>query len=460
MSQAAVRVLAQRVAPKIRGELFINLCRTFAARGVAALGTVLLGLVLGRLYGAQGVGIFALAQSVIFGAGIIACYGLNGSLMRYVSQDVASPNIMQYLRWAVLRALLLSVLFGTAIALLRSPIAAAFDAPQLAPMLLGIALATPAFTLSFVAAGFLKGIGMPARASLQENGSISLWAAVAIGVVAWIDPSRSLTLASWAFCFAAWLVCGQGVFHSLRWLWRHPSVSRAEGPDATTLPSRGAFFSTAQSFIMLNLSMFLQQVVGMFIAGALLAHSDLGLFKSAERVGMIISFILLVINAVFPPRFSRLFHEGKHGALSRLGRQSSLVATAMALPPALLCLLFPEWVLGWFGPEFHAAANLLRIIVIGHLVNVATGSVAFLLTMTGREKLMRNISLTCSAIGVLGFLVLIPFWGAIGAAIALTLVISLQNIVAAIVVWKEMGIVMLPIPLSTPGQSRRTKEIT
>ncbi|WP_164999652.1 hypothetical protein [Salinicola tamaricis] len=40
----------------LRGELVVNLCRTFAARGVAALGTVMLGVVLGRLYGAQGWG--------------------------------------------------------------------------------------------------------------------------------------------------------------------------------------------------------------------------------------------------------------------------------------------------------------------------------------------------------------------------------------------------------------------
>lgn len=437
----------RRVASRLRGDLFLSLCRTFAARGIAALGTIFLGVVLGRLYGPQGVGVFALAQSVIFGAGIIACYGLNGALMRYVSQDNDSPDIMRYLRWAMLRSIGLSLLLGALVGTLRHPIASVFDSPDLAGLLVAIALAIPAFTLSFVLSGFLKGVGMPARASLQENGSISLWAAICTVVFVAVDDSRSISQAGWGFCLAAWLVCAQGGFHTWRWLYRHPHVRRAGRADRAAPPSKGAFFSTAQSFIMLNMSMFLQQVLGMLIAGALLSHSDLGLFKSAERVGMIISFILLVINAVFPPRFAKLFHQGKHAALERLARQSSLVATTMALPAAILCFVFPEWVLGWFGAEFHQAANLLRIIVIGHLINVATGSVAFLLTMTGREKLMRNITLICSGLGVLAFLLLIPLFGALGAAMSLALVLALQNIVAALFVWKEMRIVMLPIRL-------------
>lgn len=438
---------SSRLLARLRGELFINLCRTFAARGIAALGTIFLGIVLGRLYGAQGVGVFALAQSVIFGAGIIACYGLNGSLMRYVSQDNDSPNILCYLRWALRRAGGLSLVFGAVIGGLHQVIAEMFESAELSPLLISIAVATPAFTLSFVLAGFLKGVNMPARASLQENGSISLLAAVCILGAVIAGDARSLPQAGWAFCIAAWLVCAQGALQAGLWLYRHPRVRDSNTVDPSTLPSRSEFFSTAQSFIVLNLSMFLQQVVAMLIAGALLSHGDLGLFKSAERVGMVISFILLVINAVFPPRFARLFHQGRHEELGRLAQQSSLVAAAMATPAAIVCLVFPEWVLGWFGEEFRQAANLLRIIVIGHLFNVMFGSVGFLLTMTGREKVMRNISLVCSALGLLAFLVLIPMLGAVGAALSLAMVLMLQNFVAAIFVWRRMGIVMLPIPL-------------
>ncbi|WP_251976375.1 lipopolysaccharide biosynthesis protein [Salinicola avicenniae] len=428
---------------RFRGELFLSLCRTFVARGIAALGTLMLGIVLGRLYGAAGVGVFALAQSVILGAGIIARFGLNGTLMRYVSQDAASPNIPVYLRWSLYRAGGLSLAVALLIGLCRMPLARFFDSPDLAPVLVGIAVAVPAFTLSFVLAGFLKGIGMPARASLQENGAISLLAAGCILAMVLATGSRSLVLAGWGFCLAAWLVGLQGALQSGWWLRRHPEVMNGK-PDGE-LPTRGEYFATAHSFIVLNLSQFLQQVLGVLIAGALLTHGDLGLFKSAERVAMVISFILLVINAVFPPRFARLFHQGKHPQLKQLAQRSSLAATVLALPPAAVCFVFPEWVLGWFGDEFRQAADLLRIIAVGQLINVMTGAVGFLLTMTGREKLMRNITLICSTLGTASFFVLIPVFGATGAALSLMLVLVLQNVVAAFFVWKKMGIVMLPM---------------
>ncbi|KAA0017930.1 oligosaccharide flippase family protein [Salinicola corii] len=431
---------------RFRGELFLSLCKTFVARGIAALGTLFLGLVLGRLYGADGVGVFALAQSVILGAGIIARFGLNGTLMRYVSQDNDSPNIPVYLRWSVVRSGGLSITIGVLVWLSRDWVAIFFGSLALADVLASIALAIPAFTLSFVLAGFLKGVGMPARASLQENGSISLLAAACILALFWTTESHSLSQAGWGFCLAAWLVGGQGAIQTWLWLRRHPLVTSV-GADESTLPSRETYFSTAHSFIVLNVSQFLQQVLSVMIAGALLSHADLGLFKSAERVALMISFILLVINAVFPPRFARLFHQGKHTQLKRLAQQSSMVATVLALPPAAICFLFPEWVLGWFGDEFRQAANLLRIIAIGQLINVTTGAVGFLLTMTGREKVMRNISLACSTLGTVSFFVLIPVFGATGAALSLMLVLVLQNVVAALVVWRKMDIVMLPWPV-------------
>lgn len=436
--------LQRRILDRFRGELFVSLCRTFVARGVAALGTLLLGIVLGRLYGAEGVGVFALAQSVILGAGIIARFGLNGTLMRYVSQDNDSPNIPIYLRWSIVRAGGLSFAIGLLVWLCRVPLADFFGAPELAGILVSIAVAIPAFTLSFVLAGFLKGVGMPARASLQENGSISLLAAGCIALMAVFVKADSLLPAGWGFCLAAWIVGLQGALQTWLWLRRHPQVKEGTA-GSSTLPSRAEYFSTAHSFIVLNLSQFLQQVLSVMIAGALLSHADLGLFKSAERIAMVISFILWVITAVFPPRFARLFHQGKHQRLKRLAQQSSIAATGLALPLAVICFVFPGWFLGWFGDEFRQAANLLRIIAVGQLINVVTGAVGFLLTMTGREKLMRNIVLVCSTLGLASFFLLIPLFGAVGAALSLMLVLVLQNLVAAWFVWKEMGIVMLPV---------------
>lgn len=429
-----------RLPKRFQGELALALLRTFIARGIAALGGLLLVVVLGRLYGPTGVGVFALAQSLYLGAGIIAKYGMDNALMRYVGQDPQSVHIKTYLRWALMRPLWLSLVAAVAIYLLRSPLERIFSSAELASVLPGIAVAIPAFTLAFVLGGFMKGVNKPATACLLENGSISLVASIMLLSFTLIWPDSGLPQAGWAIALAAWLVLGQGAWQARCWFVKQKWKTVGEAI------TRRDFRSSSQAFFVLSLAQFMQQVVGIMIAGWLLSSDDLGLFRSAERMAFLITFILLVINAIFPPRFARLFHQGDFQGLSRLARQGSLLGVAMASPLLIVCLLFPSWILGLMGQEFTQAALLLQIMAGSQLINVATGSVGFLLNMTGHERLMRNIALICNAIGLALFIVLIPLFNALGAALALAAVLILQNVTALVFVWRRLGIWMLPLP--------------
>ncbi|UYG06067.1 lipopolysaccharide biosynthesis protein [Halomonas sp. M4R1S46] len=246
--------------------------------------------------------------------------------------------------------------------------------------------------------------------------------------------------AGWAMALAAWLVLGQGVWQAWRWFGRQDLQS---GDELTT---RQEFVTSSRAFFVMSLAQFMQTVLSVLIAGMLLSSADLGLFKSAERTALLINFILMVINAVLPPRFATLYRQGNFLGLNDLARKGVLLGLALASPMLLVCLLVPHWVFGLFGAEFTQGANLLRIIAVAQLVNVATGSVGFLLNMTGHEKLMRNIALSCNALGLALFFILIPLLGALGAALALAMVLVLQNLTALVFVWRKLGIWMLPVP--------------
>src|SRR5699024_1261734 len=162
---------------KLTGEISLALGRTAAARGVSAVGSLVLGVIIGRLYGTAGLGVFALAETICFGCGLLAQYGMNNTLVRYVGQAPYGGHLLTYLRRACRKARLLSLPIAISVGLARDLIAVAFNDSALASVLVGIAFAIPAFTLAFVLAGFLKGVRKPATATLLENGSISLVAA-------------------------------------------------------------------------------------------------------------------------------------------------------------------------------------------------------------------------------------------------------------------------------------------
>ncbi len=432
--------MLSRTAKQFRSELGLALLRTFIARGVSALGGLLLVVVLGRLYGPNGVGLFALAQSLYLGAGIMAKYGMDNALMRFVGQEPHCVHVKTYLRWALMRSLWLSLLAAVAIYLLRSPLERLFSSPELASVLPGIAVAIPAFTLAFVLGGFMKGVNKPATACLLENGSISLIATLLLLSMNLMWPDSGILQAGWAFALAAWLVLGQGFWQARHWLVRQKWKVIGE------LISRKEFRSSSQAFFFLSLAQFMQQVVGIMIAGWLLSSDELGLFRSAERIAFLISFILLVINAVFPPRFAKLFYKGDYFGLNRLAKKSSLFASLLAFPLLIICLCYPSWVLGLMGEGFSGASFILQILACAQLVNVSTGSVGFLLNMTGHEALMRNISLLCNALGLLLLLIMTSQFGIVGAAFSFATVLVLQNLTALFFAWRRLGIWMLPLP--------------
>ncbi|GHC35094.1 oligosaccharide flippase family protein [Aidingimonas halophila] len=418
----------------------IALIRTFIARGIAALGSLALVVVIGRLYGASGVGVYALAFSIILGTAILARYGMNNAIMRFVGQDHHSPHVMVYLSWGVKKALLLSFIAALVIFFARFYLESIFDAEGLSVVLTGIAIATPAFTLGYVLSGFFKGIRMPATACLLEHGSVSLVAAVLIFLI----HSSGVAAIGWGFALASWLVLLQGICQI--WLWWRQQNWEHSTTAYEPLVTRKQFAISSRAFFVMSLAGFMQRVLSIAIAGWLLSSDELGLFKTSQETGMAIAFILIVINAIFPPRFARLYHQQNMQALGRLARQGALLGALVAAPPLLVCFLFPGWVLGLFGSEFVAATPLLRLIAVAQLINVATGSVGFLLNMTGHEPLMRNIALSCNAIGLLLFFVLIPPFGPMGAAMALAFVLVVQNLVALFYVWRRLRIWTLPMP--------------
>lgn len=434
-----------KILSRLNGEMGRALIRTFMARAVAALGTLVFAVVVGRLYGPTGVGVYALAQSLLLGAGILSRRGMDNALMRYVGQDHHSPYILTYLRWACRQSLIVSCLAGIVLWVGRHWFESIFEAQQLSVVLIGISIAVPAYTFGFLLSGFFKGIRKPATACLLENGSVALIAGAIMLLWNQYDSSAGLATVGYSYCLAAGLVAIQGSYQLWRWCHRQPWWQMS-GYDLDQVVNLPQFNATSRAFFVYNLSGFMQSVLGVMIAGWLLTSSELGLFKSAQQTAVLIGFILIVINAIFPPRFAALYHQGNIEALARLAKQGVLVSLLVAFPLLFVCLLFPVWVLSWFGEGFQSGAPLLQIIAIAQLVNVATGSVGFLLNMTGHERLMRNIALICNVLGLLAFFAFIPLWGKLGAAWALAFVLVVQNLTALLFVWRKLGIWTLPGP--------------
>lgn len=178
---------------------------------------------------------------------------------------------------------------------------------------------------------------------------------------------------------------------------------------------------------------------GVLIAGALVSSSEVAHLTAAQRTAMLTSFVLMVVNMVVAPRYALLWKENKISEVHRLAKWSTRGMIILVLPIIAIMLLFPDFIMGLFGDEFVVAGDLLAIMAVGQFINVATGSVGYLLNMSGHERDFRKVTMFAGPLTIILSYVFIVQWGVTGAAVATAVGLSLQNIGALFMVRKRLG---------------------
>ena len=201
--------------------------------------------------------------------------------------------------------------------------------------------------------------------------------------------------------------------------------------------------TTLLSFLLILICNTIIQWITPIISNYYISSEDVALVSVCLRIGLVISFFLISLNVVFAPNFSKLYTEGKFDELKLMVRSSTRLVVILSLPGVAFLLLFPEFVLSIFGREYTQASIILRIVCIGQLINVLTGSVAFLLTMTGNEKIFRNIIFFNAFMMIINLNFMGGGFGIKGIACAVALSVIIQNVIAVYFVKRKLDINIL-----------------
>lgn len=175
------------------------------------------------------------------------------------------------------------------------------------------------------------------------------------------------------------------------------------------------------------------------LLGSLDSSESVAIFYNAFRTSSLVILVLLSINSIAAPKFSELYYKNDIASIRRLSIISTRVMILFTSPIFLCFFFFPEFVMGFFGEEFKAGANVLIILSLGQVSNVATGSVLLLLSMTGHERYVLISSALATTAMLLLCLTLIPLFGVEGAAVAYSIALSAQMILCTYYVYKTLG---------------------
>jgi O-antigen/teichoic acid export membrane protein len=131
---------------------------------------------------------------------------------------------------------------------------------------------------------------------------------------------------------------------------------------------------------------------------------------------------------------------GRHAELRTQFVRITRAVVLACLPVAAALTLAPTAVLGAFGHGYTQGAAYLVIMTLGQFVNVLTGSVNTILSMSGHERdLIRSI--ICGlAVTIVCMIALGPVLGGLGFAIAYAANMVTQNAVAALAVRRRIAV--------------------
>jgi O-antigen/teichoic acid export membrane protein len=103
--------------------------------------------------------------------------------------------------------------------------------------------------------------------------------------------------------------------------------------------------------------------------------------------------------------------------------------------------VFAERLLGIFGAGFAAGDVALRTLLIGQVVGAGLGSVMYVMTMTGQERLAAVVLGSALAGNIVLNWALIPSFGINGAALAKASMLIAWKLGMAALIWQRIKIV-------------------
>lgn len=406
---------------------------SFVTRVSGAGISFLFSVAIARVLGAEGTGLYFLAFTIATIGTVFGRLGLDNVLLR-LSATHASEQQWTGLTGTYRNGMTLAFLASSTMAVIVFISApwlsrAIFSEPDLAVPLRWMAVAIVPASLSFLYAELLKGLKLIFQSQFIRAVLIP---GISLLLIVPLARGYGVVGAVWAFGAATVIAAAVGLI-----LW-HRAVPGGEGP-VTGVTMRKLLGSSLPLLWVASLSQ-LMSWTAILLLGAWDTPESVGVFSVAARTALLTSFILLAVNSIAAPKFAELYQKRDFEALADTARRSAMLMTMLAAPPLLVFLVFPGWVMGFFGSEFSSGATVLVILAIGQFINVSAGSVGYLLMMSAHERAMRNSVIAASLISVGLNVALIPRFGLVGAAIATTVGVASQNIIASVLVHRLLDI--------------------
>ncbi len=385
-----------------------------ALRIVGMLFGFLVGIQLARGLGAEGYGIYGVAMSIIALLTVPTEFGLPQLLTREVAAAQVNKDwgrLKGILHWSSMTSLRIAIVIAIATIAWLMLSGTGLSSPLGLTLLAGVVMVPVVAQVSMQSAA-LRGLQHIVAGQLPDVLLRPVFYSLLLfALPMWImplDPVVAMVLGSLSACMAMFIA---------RWLLERSLTDDVAG-KARVIDAR-SWWSSALPMALAEGMRLLQGNLQILLLGVLVVMSEVGIYRMASSMMLLIAMPVSMFNIVTMPIIARL-----HAANERERLQRMLGLTAAGMTLGVVIMIIPFLLQGQrilsvaFGAEF-GEGNLILVVLCGSaLINAMFGVGATLLNMTGHQSQVTRASLVALVcLAVLSY-PLILFFGSIGAAIA------------------------------------------
>jgi O-antigen/teichoic acid export membrane protein len=370
---------------------------------VARGGQVLLAFVMARALGVAGYGEFVFAVGAAVLAGILADFGWPNVVNREL------PVLIRRRSWNQLRGLNRAATICVTVFALTCAVAMLVAAQYFSQFALGLrmgALLAVPMALVLLRQQQLPAVDRATAGLLLDQGM----AATAVLLVHLAHPlDTEAALGVYAAALALEVIVGSWIYAS-----RLPAEARIAAPQYRAREWLGSGWAMFSSMLPRMLITRFDVLMVAPLAGLYQA----GLFGSALRLTLLMTFPQYILQTLVTPRFSRAFADHDLGRVRRLLLLSSLFAFATAVPFLAPIVAAPGFVMAkFFGSEFAVGGATLFWLGIGQFIAAFGIPLNAMIAMGGNHKAMGRQGIVILVATFVGGFFLISRFGATGAGV-------------------------------------------
>lgn len=392
---------------------------------------------LGRVLGASGLGDVNLINQIITILMVFSMFGMDHVLVKKIAIAKSANNLKAIGSsiYTALKTTSIIALILTLIVLITADfIVDFFNSNQLKlPLIIAAVVLLPQ-TISVVFAVAINGFHKVWQSRLIKDFTTSLF--VLFGLIFAYFSALELNLVNVIVIYA--------ISRVFTFIVSTAYIKKVYSPIFIKSSIDKSMVEMAKPLLFVSATTLLASSIDIIMLGWLSSSENVGLYTVATRLVLFIAFFLQITNAVLSPRIATYFKENKINAIRNLVQNVTSVLFLLGLISVLFFFFLGNSFLSFWGEEFTEAYAILMILSIGQFFNVSTGCSGILLIMSGNEKIFSTLTGIILILNIILNFILINSYGIIGAAIATSFTMVLENCIRVLIAKKRTGVLTIP----------------